>query len=103
LTRAADGRFYWRWDPTAGLDAKLDPIIVEETLRQASRQLDVPTLLIRGSESDLVTPDCVADFLEAKPDAEVIDIEGQGHLMRTTNRDIFCQASLAFIGRHQRA
>lgn len=101
LSRAADGRFYWRWDPAAGLDANLDPIIVEDTLRQASRRLEVPTLLIRGSESDLVTPDCVADFLEAKPDAEVIDIEGQGHLMRTTNRDIFCQASLAFIGRHQ--
>lgn len=102
LVQHTDCRFYWRWDPLAALDANLDPIEVEIKLRAAARRLSVPTLLVRGADSDLVTPDCVADFLNVRPNAEVIDIKGQGHLMKASNRDVFCTAALEFIRRNTR-
>lgn len=99
LSLAEDGRYYWKWDPAAALDASLDPLEIEAKLRIAARRAKVPTLLIRGTESDLVTAECVADFLEAMPWAEVIEIAGQGHLMKGANRELFCAAALDFIRR----
>ncbi|CAH1664747.1 MULTISPECIES: alpha/beta hydrolase [unclassified Chelatococcus] len=102
LIKHNNGRFYWRWDPQAALDANLDPVDLERNLRQAARRLEVPTLLVRGTESDLVTPDCVSDFLRDCPSAEVVNIEGQGHLMKSSNWEFFCNAALEFVHRHTR-
>ncbi|MHC0054647.1 alpha/beta fold hydrolase [Actibacterium sp. D379-3] len=72
---------------------------VEERLSRAAAQLRVPCLLVRGTESDLVTQDCVDHFRTCQPDARVFDIQGGGHLMKTQDLTVFCAATMEFLQR----
>jgi len=94
-----DGRIYWRWDPNAALQKHISPSGIEDRLSAAAASLTMPTLLVRGTLSDVVTDDCVADFKRALPTAEVVDIVGGGHLMKTQRLDVFCDATIDFLNR----
>jgi len=95
----ADGRLYWRWDPRAAGDDYLSSTEIEARLTVAAAGLRLPTLLVRGTLSDLVTDDCVAHFRSTQPAAEVFDIVGGGHLMKTQRLDVFCSATIDFLKR----
>ncbi|NMG41676.1 alpha/beta fold hydrolase [Chelativorans sp. ZYF759] len=103
IRTGADGRIYWRWDPKAALDRYLSPDAIEERLSAAAASLTMPTLLVRGTLSDLVTDDCVADFRHTLPTTEVFDIVGGGHLMKTQRLEVFCDATIDFLKRHEEA
>jgi len=94
-----DGRIYWRWDPKAAHEDHLSPSGIEERLAESSAKLEIPTLLVRGTLSDLVTDECVTHFRRCQPKAEVFDIVGGGHLMKTQRLDVFCCATIDFIKR----
>ena len=42
--------------------------------------IDVPTLVITGTEDRLIPPDVTAGIAEGVPGAELVRIEGAGHL-----------------------
>lgn len=94
-----DGRIYWRWDPQAATEKSLARPDIEDLLTDAASRLQIPTLLVRGTESDLVTDDCVAHFRQTLPSAEVVDIAGGGHLMKTQDLTVFCEATIDFLKR----
>lgn len=96
---AADGRIYWRWDPEAAGEYSLACPDIETRLTDAASRLEIPTLLVRGTESDLVTDDCVAHFRRTLPSAEVFDIAGGGHLMKTQDLKVFCEGTIDFLER----
>lgn len=50
-------------------------------LRQAARELKVPTLLVRGRLSDVLSQESVGDFLQPVPHAEYADIAGADHMV----------------------
>lgn len=99
IRTGADGRIYWRWDPLAAGEERLAEDGMEARLTDAARRLSCPTLLVRGTESDIVTDDCVAHFRDVQPAAEVIDIKGAGHLMKSDRLTTFCEATLEFLSR----
>jgi pimeloyl-ACP methyl ester carboxylesterase len=39
----------------------------------------VPVLVIRGAESDILSPEGVAEMRSLKPDVEVVEVPGVGH------------------------
>lgn len=94
-----DGRIYWRWDPQAATEKSLSRPDIEDELTEAAANLKVPTLLVRGTESDLVTDDCVSHFKTTLPSAEVFNIPGGGHLMKTQDLTVFCEATIDFLKR----
>jgi len=59
-------------DPTAAIAG-------EPLLWQAWRSLDCPTLILRGAQSDLLTPDTVRDMLATQPQARAHEFAGVGH------------------------
>ena len=73
--REVDGRFYWHWDP-ALLKAPADQAVQRNsltdpaTLGAAAMSLRVPTLLVRGGESDVLSVEDSRRFLELVPHAE---------------------------------
>lgn len=104
LRRGDDGRLYWHWDPriisasqqehVAWLDA------YEARMMAASTQVRVPTLLVRGGDSDVVSPAGVRRFRELIPQAETVDIAGAGHMVAGDRNDAFNAAVTGFLDRH---
>lgn len=95
--RMRDGRWYWHWDPAlfSSLDVSREAAVVHH--EQASRNICVPTLLIRGTQSELVGEDEVRHFLELIPHADFIDIEDARHMVAGDSNEVFTQALRAFV------
>ena len=99
LRLKADGRWYWHWDPKY-IDRRdrEDPSRVER-VREVTPNIKVPTLLIRGGSSDVVSPEGVKDFLELLPTAQFIDVADAGHMVAGDKNDIFTDAVMEFLER----
>ena len=96
-----DGRYRWHWDPDF-LDRRdrreQDGATIRVNfLEEAARGLQVPTLLVRGRISDLVSPESAQAFLQMVPHAEYVDIQDAGHMVAGDQNDIFSTAVLDFL------
>jgi pimeloyl-ACP methyl ester carboxylesterase len=104
--RERDGRFYWHWDPVfmGGVaDMPPDEVLDADRLHRAvARTLeDVPLLLVRGRQSDLVSVEKAEEFAERFPAAEYVDVEGAGHMVAGDRNDAFTGSVLDFLARHR--
>ena len=91
-----DGRLYWHWDPKMlQRRAPRDP----GALADMARKVKVPTLLVRGALSEVLSPEGVKEFLELVPHAEFIDIAGADHMVAGDKNDAFNDAVFDFIKR----
>jgi pimeloyl-ACP methyl ester carboxylesterase len=98
LRRTADGRYRWHWDPefVVGIhrpNGSQDP----ERLLAAARRLTVPTLLVRGRMSDVISEAGAREFLAAVPQAKYVDVSGAGHMVAGDRNDVFAQAVIDFL------
>jgi non-heme chloroperoxidase len=98
LRLRADGRLHWHWDPRLLANGAHPD---EAQMRAAARRLTVPTLLIRGRQSDVVSPEGVKEFLELAPHAEFADIAGADHMVAGDRNDAFNAAVFAFLARRR--
>jgi pimeloyl-ACP methyl ester carboxylesterase len=99
LRRGANGRYHWHWDPRfMGADGPAE-IANPERLFAAARRLALPTLLVRGRESDIVSDEGVREFLAHLPSAEYVDVGGAGHMVAGDRNDAFTEAVRAFLAR----
>lgn len=98
-----DGRLHWHWDPRfVDSPHRMEPPQFTEALLRAARQVRVPTLLVRGLQSDIVSAAGVAQFRECLPALEVFDVAGAGHMVAGDRNDAFNRAVLNFLQRHLR-
>jgi len=56
-----------------------------------------PTLLVRGVESDLFTPEIAKRMLEAQPRARLVEVEGAGHTVPGDQPEIFRALLVDFV------
>ena len=92
-----DGRYTWHWDPRfMGPDGPRE-IAQRERLFAAARRLALPTLLVRGRESDILSDDGVREFLAHLPNAEYVDVGGAGHMVAGDRNDLFNDAVVSFL------
>jgi pimeloyl-ACP methyl ester carboxylesterase len=97
LRQGEDGRWRWHWDP-AFLSAKSrDGRTDVDTLGDAARNLRVPTLLVRGRMSDMLSLEGVATFREQCPHARFVDIADAGHMVVGDRNDAFTAAVIDFV------
>lgn len=93
-----DGRYYWHWDPRF-LDDRDD--INRETQKEKNtrlaRNINIPTLLIRGALSNVVTQKEVDDFLTIIPHAEFREIDKAAHMVAGDRNDIFAKSAIEFL------
>jgi pimeloyl-ACP methyl ester carboxylesterase len=107
LRRSDDGRWRWHWDPAfmsrdrvAGARASTPPagsFNNPERLLAAAAGLTVPTMLVRGRQSDVVSPRGVEEFLATVAHARFVDVSGAGHMVAGDRNDIFNRAVLDFL------
>lgn len=103
LRQRGDGRWYWHWDPRfitnqEGLDGQAG-LVHHERLCAAARKVTIPTLLVRGRMSDIVSDESVRELRELIPHAEVVDVDGAGHMVAGDKNDAFNQAVIEFVER----
>jgi pimeloyl-ACP methyl ester carboxylesterase len=100
LRLGADGRWRWHWDPRflegPPRSASED---YPERMNAAARSLDVPTLLVRGRMSEIVSEQGVREFLDLVPHAEYVDVEDAAHMVAGDRNDVFCDAVIDFLTR----
>lgn len=100
LRLGGDGRWRWHWDP-AFLTSERRPAATNDPqrLNRAASRVKVPTLLVRGMLSDMVSEEAVEEFLGHVPHAETVDVEDAGHMVAGDRNDRFTEAVLAFLSR----
>jgi pimeloyl-ACP methyl ester carboxylesterase len=99
-----DGRWRWHWDPgfldiRTGGGSEHARDAHHDALSSMAGRLTLPTLLIRGRLSDLVTDEQVAEFLALVPHAGYVDVAGAGHMIAGDRNDIFTEAVTDFLDR----
>jgi len=103
LRRADNGRWYWHWDPAfiggrlGSPDETRSSIVDPERLGKAARALTVPTLLVRGRVSDLLSEEGAQELLEMVPHARLVDVAGAGHMVAGDRNDLFNDAVVVFL------
>jgi pimeloyl-ACP methyl ester carboxylesterase len=100
LRLSVDGRYYWHWDPrvmTRESDALLRDF--EQIAEGVRASAQVPTLLVRGAASDVVSDAGVAAFREIMPHVEVFDVAQAGHMVAGDSNEVFNGAMLEFLAR----
>jgi pimeloyl-ACP methyl ester carboxylesterase len=100
VRQRADGRWYWHWDPAfMRIDDEPQRRIDPERLAVAASQLTVPTLIVRGKQSDVVSDAGLADMLRLVPHAEAVDVAAAGHMIAGDDNDVFTSRLEAFLAR----
>lgn len=101
LRQREDGRLYWHWDPRM-MDTRPAPEPPASTseLERVSAGVTVPTLLVRGGQSDIVDDDSVASMRKFVPQLEVFEVHGAGHMIAGDRNDAFNEGLLGFLDRH---
>ncbi|OAA27689.1 putative hydrolase or acyltransferase of alpha/beta superfamily [Frankia sp. EI5c] len=116
--RHRDGRWFWHWDPAfmtvrdeadrllaeqAAMREQIGgsavPVVRPEPLYAAAREIRVPTLLVRGRQSDIVSEEGAAELLQLIPHAEYVDVTGAGHMVAGDDNDVFAEHLGEFLGR----
>jgi pimeloyl-ACP methyl ester carboxylesterase len=95
-----DGRWYWHWDPAFLLGGRQDEprsVRNEDRLEDAARALTVPTLLVRGRQSDVLSEAGARETVGLIPHARYIDVGGAGHMVAGDRNDAFNDAVLEFL------
>lgn len=93
-----DGRWYWHWDPAVmQIDDEPQRHAPHEQLQAAAARVTVPTLVVRGLQSDVVSDAGVADLLQRIPGSRVVDVAAAGHMVAGDDNDVFATTLERFL------
>ena len=106
--RLRNGRWYWHWDPAFLSSPGDQPVqrnrrIDPAQLGAAASSLRVPTLLIRGEKSDVLSTDDSKRFLQLVPHAEFATITGAHHMIAGDDNAVFEGVLTDFLQRRIRS
>lgn len=96
LYRGADGLWRWRWDHALLHRRRLNRSL-QMDLYVALRQIQCPTLLIRGQQSPLLTAEVAHKMIQALPHGQLVEIANAAHTVNADNATDFYAATAAFL------
>ena len=94
----ANGKYVWHWDPARRRGRAAMPEY-RERLRRSADNLELPTLLVRGGLSDVLSEEGAQSFLEQCPHAEYVNVKDAAHMVAGDRNDIFAGAVIEFLNR----
>lgn len=103
VRQRADGRWVWHWDPEflngrlGSIDESRTSTMRSSRLEAAARGLTVPTLLVRGRMSDILSEEGVRQMLELAPHTRFVDVAGAGHMVVGDRNDVFNDVVFSFL------
>jgi len=96
LRQLPNGRWTWKYDPRL-TDPQAMARRGEEDLGEYIRRIRCPTLIVRGAESDILTPEGAEEMRRAIPGSRLVTIPRAGHLVPGDNPAAFIEAVRAFL------
>lgn len=94
----SDGKYRWHWDPRIrSMRRDLDKR--QQRLEACARRLTLPTLLVRGGLSDVLSEAGAREFLKLCPHSEYVNVTGAAHMVAGDRNDIFGTAVIEFLSR----
>mgnify|MGYP006218722859 FL=1 len=94
-----DGKLYFDWDVNIVKPMQDSSYAIPDMWPLFRALKDVPTLVLRGAESDILSPETFAEMQAVKPDMIGVEIPGAGHV--PTMAEPESRAALeAFLGSH---
>jgi pimeloyl-ACP methyl ester carboxylesterase len=94
----ADGKYHWHWDP-ARRGRWPDRTEYRQRLHDCADRLTLPTLLVRGGLSDVLSEAGAQSFLKQCPHAEYVNVKNAAHMIAGDRNDIFADSVIAFLKR----
>lgn len=93
-----DGKYHWHWDPRfRSVSRRLDLRL--QRLEECARRLTLPTLLVRGGLSDVLSEEGAQEFLRLAPHSEYVNVTGAAHMVAGDRNDNFGEAVIEFLVR----
>lgn len=93
-----DGRYHWHWDPRFRAGRR-DLEARRLRLEACAANLSLPTLLVRGGLSDVLSEEGAQAFLELCPHSEYVNVTGAGHMVAGDRNDVFADSVIDFLTR----
>jgi len=97
LELGPDGRWRWHWDPRMIDSIGRGGERHQAMMVQAARRIKVPTLLVSGGRSDIVSAATVNEFMKLVPHARHVHLPDATHMVAGDDNDAFTQAILDFL------
>ncbi|PON14885.1 alpha/beta hydrolase [Candidatus Entotheonella serta] len=96
----ADGKYHWHWDPARRFGrSNENETEYRARLHESANHLDLPTLLVRGGLSDVLSEAGAQSFLEQCPHAEYVNVGNAAHMVAGDRNDIFATSVIDFLQR----
>ena len=92
-----DGKYYWHWDPKFIDAISKEQIAYRKRSKNYGNSVRVPTLLIKGALSKVLTQQEVDDFLKTIPHTEFVEIDRAAHMIAGDRNDIFANSAISFL------
>jgi non-heme chloroperoxidase len=93
-----DGRYRWHWDPRFRV-SNADLEQHQMRLEACAARLTLPTFLVRGGLSDVLSESGAHAFLKLCPQSEYVNVPGAAHMVAGDRNDIFGNAVIEFLSR----
>lgn len=108
LRKTDDGRWRWHWDIrfiTARISdrSEIEELYeerfdhVRQDMLHGAGHIRVPTCLVRGTKSDLVSEEGVIELLEALPNGRYTDVRNATHMVAGDENDAFTEVVVEFV------
>ncbi len=101
LRQTTDGRWRWHWDPRFISGSGPGELADLQRMEACARSLSVPTLLVRGRMSDILSEAGAREMLDLVPHADFVDVSGAGHMVVGDRNEAFTSAIVDFLERVQ--
>lgn len=98
---APSGKYVWHWDPKRR-SARSNAHGIREYRQQlsdAADNLTLPTLLVRGGLSDVLSEEGAQSFLKQCPHAEYVSVKNAAHMVAGDRNDVFAGSVVEFLKR----
>lgn len=96
--RLADGTWTWRWDRALRAEGGAEQLALDpEEGWRLWKNIGVPTLLIRGADSDILSKDVAVRMAETVPDGRLVEVAGSGHSIPVERPAALIEALRTFL------
>lgn len=95
-----DDRIRWHWDPAWLTGKRTEVALRMERMQLAAErlaELRLPTLLVRGGLSDVLSEEGAQDFLRTCPHAQYVNVTDAAHMVAGDRNDLFTDAVVQFL------
>ena len=85
IRQRADGKWTWKYDKVMRTPGQRPPTWTPEQLWESVAKIDCPTLVVRGSESDIFSEETKGKMESVIPQCTTVTVERAGHLAAGDN------------------